>query len=129
MPDIIIEYTESFRQQAAHWLEDVLKQRLGQVCVDCFTVPTWPLSTRSFGFKFVTVRPPDTATNDVIVRIELHNFPERVQAAEEHARIIRDATILIIERSNPMGWIVKPSVGVGLKYTPTAWSSGTIYDI
>jgi hypothetical protein len=127
MPQIIVEYTESFRSQVADWFEESIEQELRRHCAELFSVKEWRLKPDDFSFDFRSIKPPSSSTDDVVIRIALHNFEERVAKMEEHAETIKLVVAWVVKRANPGGWITWPTVGVSLSYMPIAWSSGSVY--
>jgi hypothetical protein len=125
VPDIQISY-----RPGALSVEEIeeLKARLRLECVRRFSVGQLKLSLTDFRFHVFEATPPSELDRDVIVRIELHNFAERIQAdrpdsnARELASELRDK---LMYRHSTTGWRIPGprSVGVSLVFPAIYWAS------
>jgi hypothetical protein len=121
MPQIIVEYDLKL-------LDDEQLERLDiNLTTLCFDLLSsggeWVVPQDKIGFKPVKIVPPARSTHNVIVRLNLHDFPERLSQAAEHAMLIEKATRTVLTSyGHPEG----TRIGVGLSYGTIEWAEGMI---
>lgn len=123
MPQIVIEYdVEQIDEEQLNRLAETL----APLCAKLFSVSVWDIQSSEFGFKFEQIMPPSRSTHNVIVRIALHNFKNRLAHAPEHAAHIKESVLRILAS---YGHLDDTTVGVALSYLPIEWSEGKVNDI
>lgn len=121
MPQITIQVRERHKSFVLADADE-FKEGLTACAAGLFAVDEWPLSLHDFGVTFDFVAWPSTLTNDLVVRIPLHDFPERVAQADHHTdEIIAFVGTFWASRGVP-NW----TVGVSLTYVTTSWQSAQI---
>lgn len=116
--------------------DDILKevaQNLRPVLAKVLSVGEWTLKEEDFGFAFTCVRSPSSSTHPIVVRMLLHNFPER----EAHEAEIRHAIgVNILGTLDSCQCLpgcdlpesLKPWVGVSLVFAPISWGTVSVED-
>lgn len=132
MPQVIIEHDISLSDKTKVRLVETLRK----LCARLFSTEAWPLTLDDFGVKFNHLKPPSRSTNNVVVRITLHPFEDRIERSETHAVLIRNAVLLALEADKQLlekavgaSLLIRPTVGVSLTYAHIAWCSGTFEDV
>lgn len=125
MPQIIIEHDIPLNETVLTRLKETLKR----VCARFFSTDELKLEPADFGFKFDFIRSPSESTHNVVVRIVLHNFHERTQRAKNHAPLLRNAVLLVLDEHGYGSRFSRVTVGVSLVLAQVEWCAGTIDDV
>lgn len=112
MPRVVVEYREGF-------LDDFgigrLKNLIRREAIERFSTRTVALKDDDFSFIFHKAGQYDELTHDIIVRLELHFFPERlIVPSDVNAQEVAEAIAVRITNS---------TVGVSILFCEIGWGA------
>lgn len=124
MPDIRLQYRSSgYRGVLYDWQVEALVSLLRQACAKRFSVPELELSADDFDVYVEPLHKLSTQKQDVTIRIVLHNFPERVAAADRHAAEVAEEVRLQLRAGAHDSY--HRTVGVSLVFGEIAWATAS----
>lgn len=131
MPKVEIEWAYDLMLS-----DDVLEevaQNLRPVLAKELSVGEWTLKEEDFGFAFTCVRSPSSNTHLIVVRMVLHNFPERESREAEIRHAIGVNILGTLDSCRCLPWrefpeSLKPWVGVSLVFAPISWGTVSVED-
>lgn len=100
-----------------------IKEAVRRYGAPTFSTPEITLSEDDFSFKFHQPEKYDELTNDLIVRIRLHHFPERLldtDGKSEAIALVIGLALSQLEDFNP-----ERTIGVEILVTEIGWGAAT----
>lgn len=121
MPGVDVYYKHGFMEES---VADALRTAVAEFGQTEFSTSDWQLGLNDFSFKFHRPEKYDRLTHDLIVRIRLDAFDERVerisdQMAENLAWSIRNAVSALFKPARVL------DVGVELMLASISWGAAT----
>ena len=115
MPGIDVYYrsNEFYRYD---W--EPFRRLLSEGAARLFSVPERRLQAGSFSTVFHAVNSPSRLTHTVIVRLQLHAYPARLESADTDASELAELLAQLLERDRGSGL----TVGVSLLLAEIGWS-------
>lgn len=121
MPGVDVYYRESFHMSTE--VADAIKDAVRDFGPLYFSTDSRKLGRADFSFKFHAPDAFDDLTNDVIVRIRLHHFEERLlKLNDDKAAELADFIAFVLAKSN---FIYEMTMGAELMLAEIMWGSAS----
>lgn len=120
MPKVDIDYKPFLlRGDNQHLAFEALKKAVSNFCSNFFSTKDLQLNRNDFSFTFTEAGEHDELTNDLIVRIQLHAFPERLSRIDDSSATFA----LVIADEIAMFTDFNLTVGVSLLFAEIGWGT------
>lgn len=121
MPGVDIYYRHGVMSTE---VADAIKEAVRHYGPLVFSTPEISLSESNFSFKFHRPEKFDELTNDLIVRIRLHEFPERLEDTDEKSESI--ALAVAVALSKIENFDSQRTIGVEQAVGHIGWGATTV---
>lgn len=121
MSAVHVEYAAYDTIRIPFWALEGVRRAIQKEAPKLFSVEELALNNGDFSFKWLPAdHPLDLLTHDIIVRLQLHHFPERVQDCDAKALQLAERISVLIRGQF--------SVGVSLLLAEIGWGAVAVDD-